>query len=98
MTPDTLDDDRLGVPGVIPRHQPPPVPPPAPTPPDGEPALRPGVTDLGRPEQRPAHVAPLTDADREKIRRAEEEQALRDLSEAEELTASDPAVGVFGWF
>lgn len=98
MTPDTLDDDRIGVPGVVPRHQPPVPQPHAPPPSDTEPTLRPGETDLGRPEQRPAHVAPLTDADRENIRRAEEEQALRDLSEAEELTASDPAVGVFGWF
>jgi uncharacterized membrane protein YcjF (UPF0283 family) len=94
-TPDTLDD-RLGVP--VPANRPAAPPPSPPPPPDPEPAIRPGETDLGRPEQKPAHVAPLTDADREKLRQADEEQALRDLAEAEELTASDPAVGWFGWF
>jgi putative membrane protein len=96
MTPDTLDDDRLGMPTALPRQAPPPVQPPPAF--DPEPSIRPGETDLGRPEQRPAGVSPLSDTDRERLRAAEEAQALRDLSEAEELTASDPAVGWFGWF
>ncbi len=96
MTPDTLDDDRIGLPTAPHRPSPPPaVPPPAA---DDEPVLRPGETDLGRPEQIPSHVALLTDADRERLRQADEAQALRDLAEAEEMTASDPAVGWFGWF
>lgn len=105
MTPDTLDDDRLGVPGVFrptPPSPPPPTHPASPSvetpPPDVEPVIRPGETDLGRPEHVPENVAPLSDADRAKLRQAEEEQALRDLTEAEELTASDPAVAWFGWF
>lgn len=98
-TPDTLDDDRLGIPRAVPpRPAAPPVPPPLiPVDTETEPSLRPGETDLGRPEQRPAHVTDLTDADREKLRKAEVEQALHDLAEAEELTASDPAVGWLGW-
>ncbi|MCU0703682.1 MAG: DUF697 domain-containing protein [Fimbriiglobus sp.] len=94
MTPDALDDDRLGVPTA--RRQPAVAPPPPPA--HAEPPLRPGETDLGRPDHIPPHVAPLSDADRDRLRRAEEDQALRDLAEAEELTASDPAVGWLGWF
>ncbi len=97
MTPDTLADDRIGLPTAPPRPSSPPVAPPPPPAPD-EPVLRPGETDLGRPVQSPAHVSPLTDADRERLRSADEAQALRDLAEAEEMTASDPAVGWFGWF
>jgi uncharacterized membrane protein YcjF (UPF0283 family) len=63
-----------------------------------EPTLRAGETDLGRPPQVSAHVAPLTDDDHRRLREAEEAQALRDLAEAEELLASDPAVKWFGWF
>lgn len=97
MNPDTLDDDRLGIPG---GHSRPATPPPPPEQPvsDGEPTIRPGETDLGRPEHVPDNVSPLSDCDREKLRQSEEAQALRDLAEAEELTASDPAVGWFGWF
>ncbi len=96
MTPDTLDDDRLGVPSTF-RPAPPAPPPPAVTL-DAEPTIRPGETDLGRPDHLSPDVAPLSDADRAKLRQAEEEQAIRDLAEAEELTASDPATGWFGWF
>lgn len=96
MTPDTLDDDRIGLPGAAARLPPPPVAPPLP--PANEPVIRPGETDLGRPDQIPGHVSPLSDADRDRLRRSEEEQALRDLAEAEEMTASDPSVGWFGWF
>ena len=47
----------------------------------------------------PASSAPLTDDDRRRLREAEEEQALRDLAEAEEMLASDPAVMRWaGWF
>lgn len=92
------DDDRIGVPiaGVM--------PPPAPTHrgadvPSSPVALRDHDTELGRPVQVPARVAPLTDDDRRRLREAEEEQALRDLAEAEEMLASDPAVIRWaGWF
>jgi putative membrane protein len=61
--------------------------------------LRPGESDLGKPPQVPTHVAPLTDDDRHRLRQAEEEQALRDLAEAEEMLASDPAlIRWAGWF
>jgi uncharacterized membrane protein YcjF (UPF0283 family) len=96
MPHDLLDDDRIGVPvaGVLPAQQPQRVEPAI----DAGPQLRAGETDLGRPPQVTAHVAPLSDDDRAKLRQAEEEQALRDLAEAEELTASDPAVRWLGWF
>ncbi len=105
MTADPWDaDDHIGLPrpgtqpAVLPRlgsdrgrGDEPPGPP--------EPELRPGDTDLGRPPQVPARAAPLTDDDRRRLREAEEEQALRDLAEAEELVASDPAVMRWaGWF
>lgn len=95
------DDDRIGIPVSAARPATPPPPPPrvsASFVVEGEPLLRPGETDLGRPPQTPSHVSPLTDDDRAKIREAEEQQALRDLAEAEELTASDPAVPWLGWF
>jgi putative membrane protein len=103
MTADPWDDDdRIGLPrpgtqpAVLPHRssdrdrgdEPP-----------GSPELRPGDTDLGRPPQVPAAAAPLTDDDRRRLRQAEEEQALLDLAEAEELVASDPAVMRWaGWF
>lgn len=101
MTADPWDDadDRIGVPVAgatrpslagAPRREAPDTP---------EPELRPGDTDLGRPPQVPARAAPLTDDDRRRLREAEEEQALRDLAEAEEMLASDPAVMRWaGWF
>ena len=57
--------------------------------------LRPGDPGLGRPPHTPAGVAALTDADRHALRLADDQQALRDLAEAEELLAADP-VG-FRW-
>ncbi|MGL6097014.1 MAG: DUF697 domain-containing protein [Fimbriiglobus sp.] len=60
------------------------------------PPLRDGDDGLGRPTQAPADVRPLTDDDRRRLREAEEAQALRDLAEAEELLASDPALGWAG--
>jgi uncharacterized membrane protein YcjF (UPF0283 family) len=104
MTADPWDaDDRIGLPrpgsqpAVLPRR---PGPHRGDEPPGSpEPELRPGDTDLGRPPQVPAAAAPLTDDDRRRLREAEEEQALRDLAEAEELVASDPAVMRWaGWF
>jgi uncharacterized membrane protein YcjF (UPF0283 family) len=60
-----------------------------------EPELRAGDPGLGRPPHTPAAVAALTDADRHALRHADEQQALRELAEAEELLASDP--GGFRW-
>src|SRR4051794_38912012 len=95
-------DDRIGLPrpGSRPAVLPRPGPHRGDEPPGSpEPELRPGDTDLGRPPQVPAAAAPLTDDDRRRLREAEEEQALRDLAEAEEMVASDPAVMRWaGWF
>ena len=99
MSHDIGDDDRIGVPTLrlrplqAPQWRPEPI-----FPIDEEPVLRDGETDLGRPAQLPSHVAPLTDDDRRRLREADEQQALRDLVEAEELMASDPALRWFGWF
>ncbi len=92
-----LDDDRIGLPtaGTAVAVPPPPVPPPVP---DAEPFLREGETDLGRPPQIPADSRPLSDADLRLLREADEQQALRDLAEAEELLVSDPSVKWVGWF
>lgn len=98
------DDDRIGIPrpGATP-----PTPVTSgtasavieePTPSLEEPALRPGDAGLGRPAQVPREIAVLTDADRRKLRDAEETQLQRDLAEAEELLASDPAAPWAGWF
>jgi len=91
----TDDDDRIGVPvGRVgtPVREPAPGPRPHdPAEPDGA-ELRPGETELGRPPQVPRNLAPLSDDDRRRLREAEEQQAARELAEAEELLASDPAV------
>lgn len=91
------DDDRVGVPtagggglrGLTPpaRH-------------DGlPPELREGETELGRPPQVPGGLAELTDADRDALRRQDDEQAAGELAEAERLLAGDPAgFGWVGWF
>jgi uncharacterized membrane protein YcjF (UPF0283 family) len=83
------DDDRIGIPvvGGAPPKRVEPLPVVLPT----EPELRAGDPGLGRPDQPPSAVAPLTDADRQALRLVEEDQARRDLAEAEELLASDPA-------
>ena len=46
MTPDTLDDDRIGLPGPVTRPPLPAVVPPT-LPTVDEPVIRPGETDLG---------------------------------------------------
>jgi uncharacterized membrane protein YcjF (UPF0283 family) len=104
MKPDD-DDLRLGVPGGAraalaspPRgpaspggHEPPPAVP--------EPELRPGETELGRPPQVPSDLGHLTADDLAALRLLDDEQAARDVSEAELLLASDPTgLGWFGWF
>lgn len=61
-------------------------------------SLRPGDSELGRPPQIPREMSPLTAADRQKLAEAENQQALRELAEAEELLVSDPALGGLGWF
>ena len=95
-TPWDDDDNRLGIPiaGVVvdrPRERvaPEPVVELEVQP---EPELRAGDTDLGRPAQVAVDVMPLTDEDRKLLLKAAEEQAIRDLEEADELTASDPAI------
>lgn len=91
------DDVRLGVPtaggtaiaGTARRDRPA----------DGGPELRPGETELGRPPQVPADLSPLSPEDLAKLRALDEEQAAKDVAEAELLLASDPTgLGWLGWF
>jgi uncharacterized membrane protein YcjF (UPF0283 family) len=102
--PNEWDEDaRIGVPTrgrtaapVAPPREPAADHPPGPDP-DLE--LREGETELGRPPQVPSGLALLSDEDRAKLRKLEEEQAARDLAEAELLLASDPSgLGWLGWF
>ncbi|HVL13802.1 MAG TPA: DUF697 domain-containing protein [Gemmata sp.] len=61
--------------------------------------LRPGETELGRPPQVPADLAPLSPDDLAKLRALDEEQAAKDVAEAELLLAADPTgLGWLGWF
>jgi uncharacterized membrane protein YcjF (UPF0283 family) len=101
------DDFRIGVPGAgrsalapPPAH---PLGPPSgdhePREPEPEPELRPGETELGRPPQVPADLAPLSTTDLAALKLLEEEQAARDMAEAELLLASDPTgLSWLGWF
>jgi putative membrane protein len=99
MATDWDDDIRIGVPTAS-RGSPavsgltPPVRPFL-----SEPELREGETELGRPPQVPAGLALLSDADRTRLREMDEEQAAKELAEAELLIASDPSgLGWLGWF
>ncbi len=61
--------------------------------------LRPGETELGRPPQIPADLAPLSADELAQLKLLDEEQAERELAEAELLLASDPTgLGWLGWF
>src|SRR5436190_23449422 len=61
--------------------------------------LRPGETELGRPPQVPVDLAPLSPEDLAKLKALDEEQARKDIAEAELLLASDPTgFGWMGWF
>ena len=61
--------------------------------------LRPGETELGRPPQGPVDLAPLTAEEVAALKALDEEQAAKDLAEAELLLASDPTgLGWLGWF
>ena len=101
-TTENWDDEvRIGVP-VLPRPTRP-VPPPAPRvvapSPDDNLELREGETELGRPPQVPAGLMLLSEADRARLREMSEEQASKELAEAEMLLASDPTgFGWLGWF
>jgi putative membrane protein len=86
------DDDRLGVPrgrsaAAVLEPLPPAIDAPA--------ELRAGETELGRPPQVPRDLTPVTADDRKKLAAAEQEAAARELAEAEELLATDPAA--FRW-
>lgn len=97
------DDLRLGVPTAS-RTVAPPAPrelgglaPPARQEPTVE--LREGETELGRPQHVPAELALLSDEDLKTLRRLEDEQAARDIAEAELLLVADPSgLGWLGWF
>jgi len=103
-TTENWDEDvRIGVP-TVPRgtqvhggHAPP-ARQRAPRP-DDDVELREGETELGRPPQVPAGLALLSDSDRTRLREMDEEQASKELAEAEMLLASDPSgLGWLGWF
>jgi uncharacterized membrane protein YcjF (UPF0283 family) len=106
MTMKSDDDDfRIGVPGVSRGAVAPPLggltPPTRPDAdkPEEAPELRPGETELGRPPQVPADLAPLSTADLAALKLLDDEQAARDVAEAEMLLASDPTgLGWLGWF
>jgi uncharacterized membrane protein YcjF (UPF0283 family) len=107
--PNAWDDDvRIGVPSGA-RPATPTVPTPAPVlpvpsvahpePAHDAPELRPGETELGRPPQIAADLAPLSPEDVAKLRALDEEQAAKELEEAELLLVSDPTgFGWLGWF
>jgi putative membrane protein len=99
MKPDD-DDFRIGVPGraaVAPLNGF--APPTRDAAPEAPPELRPGETELGRPPQVPADLAELSTADLAALKLLDEEQAARDVAEAELLLASDPTgLGWLGWF
>lgn len=66
---------------------------------DADLALRPGETELGRPPQVPADLAPLTPEEFKALKALDDEQAAKDVAEAELLLASDPTgLGWLGWF
>lgn len=92
------DDDRIGVPTAGRARPPLPVEYAPPARPEDI-VLREGETELGRPPQVPTTLAALTDADRLSLHRLDEEQAARDLAEAEAMIVSDPTgLGWLGWF
>jgi hypothetical protein len=98
-TENSDDDVRIGVPtaGRIGTVEAPPAPR-LPVP-DDDLELREGETELGRPPQVPAGLALLSDADRARLRQLDEDQAARELAEAEMLLASDATgLGWLGWF
>ena len=101
MKPDD-DDFRIGVPGAGRSALAPPASPaPAARRPEAEapPELRPGETELGRPPQVPADLAPLSTDDLAALKLLDDEQAARDIAEAEMLLNSDPTgLGWLGWF
>src|SRR5215217_7040692 len=95
------DDFRIGVPGAGRAVLAPAFAPAAPAVDSQEPALelRPGETELGRPPQVPADLAELSRADLTQLKLLDDEQAARDVAEAELLLASDPTgLGWLGWF
>ncbi|MBN9120454.1 MAG: DUF697 domain-containing protein [Planctomycetes bacterium] len=96
------DDFRIGVPGVGRAAVAPPpngFALPVREAPEAPPELRPGETELGRPPQVPADLAELSAADLAALKLLDEEQAARDVAEAELLLASDPTgLGWLGWF
>ena len=99
MASDWDDDVRIGVPTATRGGaMPPPLRPRAPAP-DPDVELREGETELGRPPQVPSGLALLSDADRTRLRQMEDEQASKELAEAEMLLAADPTgLGWLGWF
>ncbi len=99
MASEWEDDVRIGVPTATRGGaMPPPVRPRAPSP-DSDVELREGETELGRPPQVPIGLALLSDADRTRLRQLEDEQASKELAEAEMLLAADPTgLGWLGWF
>lgn len=66
---------------------------------EAPPELRPGETELGRPPQVPSDLSPLTTDDLAALKLLDDEQAARDIAEAELLLTADPTgLGWLGWF
>ncbi len=101
MTSDD-DDFRIGVPGLGRAAVAPALSPPPAARQEADttaPELRPGETELGRPPQVPSDLAPLSTHDLAALKLLDDEQAARDIAEAELLLASDPTgLGWLGWF
>ncbi len=100
--PQAYDDDvRIGVPSVSGRTMPPRsgFTSSARLDPHADAELRPGETELGRPPQTPTDLSVLSPEDVAKLREMDEEQAARELDEAERLITSDPTgFAWLGWF
>ncbi|MCS6864842.1 MAG: DUF697 domain-containing protein [Gemmataceae bacterium] len=94
------DDFRLGVPGASgPATVTPDLSRQRPDLADEPPELRPGETELGRPVQAPVDLAPLSARDLAALQQLDDEQAAREMTEAEMLLHSDPTgLGWLGWF
>ena len=96
------DDFRIGVPGLGRAAVAPALSPPPAVRQEADaaaPELRPGETELGRPPQVPSDLAPLSTHDLAALKLLDDEQAARDVAEAELLLASDPTgLGWLGWF
>lgn len=88
----TSEDDHLGIPTGGSVETLPPRSRPVPEPSGVEPEAREGDTGLGRPDQVPDELAPLTDEERAILAQLEAEELEREIAEAERALTSEPAL------